>query len=690
MLAAVHAWVGRHRVPVLLAWLVLVVAAVPLALQQSDELTGGGFAVDDSVSQRVEHEVVTSVPVDFRPSTLGAVLIAPKGTPLKDYNKAISALAVAARDTPRVSLIPQAREIAIYFARTKPGRPVVVPLTMNADVFTAPDVAKELRQRLGVADGRRYGAVELHLIGSGALWAGMVDLTQDDLSSAERVGFPIVALILLLVFGSLAAAALPLAIGGVSVLVTGALIALLSRHVQLSFYVPNMASMIGLGVAVDYSLFVVVRYREELRDGATPDAARAAAMATSGTAVLFSGAAVVIALAGLLLVPTAAIRSMAVGAIMVVLVAMLACTTLLPALLRVLGSRLGPAKPDPGAFRRWSERVTRRPGRALVASLAVLLALAAPALALRTGDGALRQFPKDNETRKGFEAASSVRGPGDGSPVIILIRANAMNRAVTLLRADPDVIKTGVRTRTDDKRWLYVVVASKFQADSPQAKALVNRLRAQLPRGSLVGGDTAAQIDFNHAITGSLWKIGLWTLVATFVLLMLMLRAVPLALQAVVANVLSVGASFGVLTMVEVWARDSYIDTVTIPIILAVVFGLSMDYEVFLLSRIKERRAAGADTRTAVLEGIASSGRTITGAALVMVAVFACFALTGVPVIAQIGLGAAVAIALDATLVRLVLVPAALVLMGDRGWWSPGGPQRAGDGAGAATPAAIA
>jgi len=404
-------------------------------------------------------------------------------------------------------------------------------------------------------------------------------------------------------------------------------------------------------------------------------------MATSGVAVLFSGAGVVIALAGLLLVPTPAIRSMAVGAMVVVVVAMLACALLLPALLAVLGARIGPAKAESTLFRRWSARVTARPGLALVAALLVLLALAAPILGARTGDGALRQFPKDNETRQGFDAARAVRGPGDGTPLKVLVRARELDRAVVLLRADPDVVKTGVRTLTDDKRWIFLVVRARFDADQPQAKALVARLRRELPKGSLVGGNGAAQLDFNHAITGSIWKIALWTLVATFVLLLLMLRALPLALQAVAANVLSVAASFGILTAVQVWGKDDgYIDTVTIPIILAVVFGLSMDYEVFLLSRIRERRDAGLDTRTAVLEGIATSGRTITGAALVMVAVFACFALTGVPVIAELGLGAAVAIAIDATLVRLVLVPAAMTLLGERCWWLPRLPARARGG----------
>jgi RND superfamily putative drug exporter len=673
VLRALQGWVGRHRVVVLVAWAALVAAAVPFALQQSDRLTGGGFAVPGSASEQVETAVQNGVPVDYRPTTLAAVLIAPKGTPLRDYRAAIDALGRAARTTPRVELNPQIAESGSYFARERPGVPVILPLTLDADEFHAPDVAKVLRKKLGLADGRQYGAVKLHLVGAGALWAGMVDLTKEDLASAERIGFPIVALILLAVFGSLAAAALPLLIGGVSVLITSGVIALLARHYTMTFYVPNMASMIGLGVAVDYSLFVVVRFREELRNGATLAAARATAMATSGSAVLFSGLAVVVALAGLLLVPTPAIRSMAVGAMVVVLIAMAACATLLPALLSVVGRRIGPGKPDPGIFRRWSERVTRRPGLALGAALAVLLALAAPAIGLKTGEGALRQFPADHETRVGFEAARDVRGPGDGTPLRILVRPNRMASAVTTLRADPDVVRTGVRTRTADKKWLFLVVRIKYDADTPQAKVVVERLRETLPRGSLVGGDTAAQLDFDNAIVGSLWKIALWVLVATFVLLVVMLRAVPLALQAVAANVLSVGASFGILTVFEVLLRDGgYIDTVTIPIIIAVVFGLSMDYEVFLLSRIHERREAGADTRTAVLEGIAASGRTITGAAFVMVAVFACFALTGVPVITQIGLGAGVAIAVDATLVRLVLVPAAIVLLGDRAWWAPG------------------
>jgi RND superfamily putative drug exporter len=310
----------------------------------------------------------------------------------------------------------------------------------------------------------------------------------------------------------------------------------------------------------------------------------------------------------------------------------------------------------------------------MAGALAVLLLLAVPVLGLRTGEGALRQFPKDNETRIGFDAARGLRGAGDITPVRILVKPKDMEAAVKVLRADPDVVRTGIRTLTKDKQWEFGVVKIKYAADDTRAKAVIERLRRTLPAGTLVGGDTAAQMDFDHAITSSLWKVIVWILAATFVLLVVMLRAVPLAISAIVANLLSVAASMGVLTAAMTWGTGGtgYVDTVVIPIVIAVVFGLSMDYEVFLLSRIHERHAAGASTREAVLEGIAASGRTITGAALVMVAVFACFAVTGVPVIREIGLGAGVAIAVDATLVRLVLVPAIIVLLGDRAWWAPG------------------
>jgi len=660
----------------------LVAAAVPLALRQSDDLSGGGYDVPGSQAQRVERIISAGVAPDFRPTSLAGVLVRTGHATRADYQAALDALEHAARTTKGVELNPAVKGLGLEAVRQHPDEAAVVPLTVSASEFDAFDVAHDLRKKLGLDDGRHYGGVTLHLVGAGALWAGMLDRTKDDLHQAEMLAFPIVAVILLAVFGSLAAAMLPFALGLGAVTITGALIYLLSTVTLMNAFVTNVALMIGLGVAVDYALFVVVRYREELRAGASVDDARRTAMATSGIAVLCSGIAVIIALASLLIVDTSAIRSLALGAILVVAVAMLACATLLPALLKLLGSRVGAGPtPRPSAIARLADAALRRPVRALVASVALLAVLAAPALALRTGDGALNQLPRDDQTRIGFEAASKVTGPGRGAPLKLLVNAKEIDRTVALLRRDREVVRVGVRTQTDDHRWVLIVATPAHDGDSAQAKALVRRLRAELPPGSMVGGNSAAQVDFDHEVSGSMGGIVAWVLVLTGLMLLVALRSATLGIGAVLTNLLSVGAAFGVLTIVFVWGwldgplgfdSPGYVDTIAVPLIFAIVFGLSMDYQVFLLTRIRERWRSSGDTAEAVRGGVAASARTITGAAVVMVAVFVTFVVTGVPAVKEIGLGAAVAIAIDATVVRLVLAPAAMVLLGDRCWWLPG------------------
>jgi len=644
-----------------------VAAAVPFAVRASEDLTAGGFDIRGSQSQQVER-TLQDVPVDYRGVVLAVALVADGPARRADYAAALDDVSAAARATPGVDFVREAKEVGLYLARERPGRAVVVPLTVAVDEFHAPDAARDLRVRLGLDDGARYGNVRLHLVGQGALWAGMLDVTQDDLREAELLGFPLVLLILLAVFGSVAAAALPLVLGAATLTLTAALIHLLSTATLMSFYSTNMASMIGLGVAVDYALFVVVRYREELRRGATREGARATAMRTSGGAVLVSGAAVIVALAALLLIESAAVRSLALGSIVVVAIALLATATLLPRLLLLVGPG---REPGTRAIGRWADAVLRRPGRALAAALVLLAALSLPALGLKTGDGALRQFPDGNETLAGFEAAVRETGPGRGAPVKLLVARRDVDATVALLRADPEVVKTGVRTQTKDKRRILVVATPRHDGDSPEAKALVRRLRAALPAGTLVGGNTAAQVDFNAAVRTGLPRVLAWIVALTFLLLLVSLRSLPLALGGVLTNLLSVAAAFGVLTVTNVWTGPGYVDTITIPLVLAVVFGLSMDYEIFLLSRMRERFLARGDARDAIRAGLTGSARTITGAALIMVAVFAAFVVTGVPVVQQVGLGAAAAIAVDATIVRMLLVPAAMALLGDRAWWVP-------------------
>ena len=303
MLNALHGAVGRHRWVVLAIWAAMVAVAIPFALQQSDRLTGGGRRARVE-SERVESEVMRGVEVNFRPPALAAVLLAPKGTPLRDYRAAANALAKAARDTPRVALDPALRDVAIYQAEDQPGQPVVVPLTLDADEFHAPDVAKVLRKEFGLADGRKYGAVQMHLVGASALWAGMVDLTKDDLAGAERVDFPLVALDpdrgLRLAGRGAVAAADRRRVGADH---RGA-----DRDHRQALHDDLLRPQHGLDDRPGGGGRLLAVRRRALPRGAAGgrgprDGARDA-MATSGTAVLFSGLAVVVALGGLLLVPT--------------------------------------------------------------------------------------------------------------------------------------------------------------------------------------------------------------------------------------------------------------------------------------------------------------------------------------------------------------------------------------------------
>jgi RND superfamily putative drug exporter len=686
--------VRRRRLLVLLVWLAVVVAAVPFVLRQSDHLSGGGYRVPGSQSARVESEVDRQFDAAER-ATLAAVIVPAPGATEADMRGAIDEVARAADAVPHVALTART-ERASHAQLARDGvRPLVVPLAVDVGESGAIDVATHLRDRLRLGD-RSDTPAALHLVGQGALWAGLQDLTKQDLATAESAGFPIVALILVAVFGSLAAAALPLALGFVSVLVTGALIYLLSTAMEMSVFVTNMASMIGIGVAVDYSLFVLARYRSEVRAGRTPEEARAVALSTSGVAVAFSGLTVIVSLAGLWMIDANAIRSMALGAILVVAVSVVAASTLLPALISLLGRRAylrgrvfltldlvrrswAPRRPGstrpgapvrPGFWTRWANAVMRRPAVALAAGTIVLSLLAVPAVGLTTHDGALRQFPAANETRVGVEAAQATTGPGAATPVIVVAPRGEAAAVQRVLRADREVARVEPPVASRDGTSVLVRAIPRHDGESPAATALVRRVRrvrAELPDGARVGGSSAGLVDFKHLVDHSMWKIAAFVLGLSYVVLFFLLRSVILPLKAVAMNLLSVGAAYGVLALVF-----GKVETFTPPLVLAVVFGLSMDYEVFLLSNIRERWRASGDTRRAVGEGLAASARTITSAALIMTAVFTVFVLTGLPSIQQLGVGCAVAIALDATIVRLILVPAAMELLGRWNWWLPG------------------
>ena len=697
-----HDFLSRHRRFVLLTWLIVLVASAPFAVRQTEHLTSGGFLVPGSGSEKVDEALD-----DFENAqreTLAVVLAQREGATPAAIRAEVDRIGRIAGEIDHAELTPAAERQAKQEAGAKTI--LVIPLDLEGSQDDLAEVAVDMRDELNVGEVRN--GVEPHLVGQQALWAGMQELSKEDLEAAETTGFPIVLLILLGVFGSLAAASLPLALGFGSVFVSGAGVYFLSQQTEMSVFVTNVASMIGIGVAVDYSLFVLARYREEIRNERSREDALRVAMRTSGLAVVFSGITVIVSLAGLFLVDSTVIQSMAMGAIMVVAIAILAAVTLLPALISLFGRRAyarsrttmvielvarqwrnlrrrpGSSRPERrrGSFwERWTAAVMRRPWLSVGLSAAVMLTLAIPALSLQWGDGALRQFPDGNETRVGAELAAQVTGPGASGPMQIVADASdpaAIDRYVAKLRRDPEVAKVEPPVRSRDGDSYLIVAQSKHDPESQEARGLVDRVRAD-GIGD-VGGATAAVEDFKDLVSGSMWKILLFVLAFSYVVLFVLLRSVLLPLKAVLMNLLSVAAAYGVLVAVFQygWVDGflgfeslGYINTMTPPFLLAIVFGLSMDYEVFLLSRIRERYEATGDNRRAVAEGLRASAKTISSAALIMVAVFAVFASAGVPAVKEIGLGLAVAIALDATLVRLVLVPATMELMGKWNWWLP-------------------
>jgi len=706
---------SRRRWFVVAAWLIALVLSAPLAARQTEELTGGGFDVPGSESKAVE-----DASAKFQQSDLGRIGLVLEPEPGMTQAQASAAVKRASEEVAAADGARVPERIAAEAETTlAAGEVAVVPIAAKGSADELIDTSTDLRESL--SPGEAVDGVTAYVVGQPAMWSALTEVSEEDLQKAEAIGFPIVALILIAVFGSLAAATLPLALGLVAVTVTGAEIYLLSQQIDMSVFVTNMASMIGIGVAVDYSLFILARFRESVRAGRSSEEARAEALSTSGLAVVFSGAAVIISLAGLWMVENQALRSMALGAMIVVAVAILVATTLLPALIRILGHRVeaggiawrvfrsfrqlwrkrrrpGSTSPDRETFwQTWTARVMRRPVISAGAAAAVLLVMAIPVLDIETGDGALQQFEEDHDARVGTELAAAASG-GGADPVRVLTTfedgtasspANAKALKDFSRRAQTDPQVESVTPPIQEGQRALVEVRTKAEsADADQSLALVGRMRDQIvPASSLdeiaaveVGGEAARIQDSRDQIDGAMWRIILFVLAFSFVVLMLMLRSLVLPLKAVLMNLLSIGAAYGVLVVTFQWGwfewlgfeQQGSLNTLTPPLVLAVVFGLSMDYEVLLLSRIKEHYEEHGDNRRAVAEGLSSSAGVITSAALIMVAVFTTFALTGVPSIQQLGLGNAVAIAVDATIVRLVLVPAFMELMGDWNWWLPG------------------
>jgi uncharacterized membrane protein YdfJ with MMPL/SSD domain len=579
---------------------------------------------------------------------------------------------------------------------------VLLPLPLRADADIEPLV--ELVQ---AADGQ--GGFDVAILGEATADRDFEELSGQDLREGELLfGLPAAIVVLLLVFGSLVAGLVPLLLAIASIVVAIALAALVGQGFALSVFVVNMITGMGLALGIDYSLFVLSRFREERAGGRQVADAIGTAGATASRSVLFSGLAFALAMVGMVLVPDTILRSLAVGAIVVGVVSVVAALTLLPALLALLGDRVnalrlpivgrGLGRPSGAEGRLWS-RVVRavvdRPVLSLAVSAGLLVALAVPLTGLERGFAGISTLPDRFPSKQGLIALEAAFPGATTEPARVVIggqvNAPEARAAIDRLRRDLDGhSRFGPTTLEENDAGDLAVLSVPVgtDAESAQAYAAVRELRQELIPAAFAGvdaqvlvtGDTAENLDYFAIIGRWLPLVFVFVLGLSFVLLVLAFRTIVVPAVAILLNLLSVGAAYGLLVLVfqHGWGADllglQQVDAVEawVPLFLfAVLFGLSMDYQVFLLSRIHERYGQAGDPRGAVVFGVGSTARIITGAALIIVAVFSGFAAGELVMFQQMGFGVAVALLLDATIVRSVLMPATLAILGHRAWYLP-------------------
>lgn len=712
MIGLSHA-MQRHRWLVIAAWVVLVAFSIPFSQRDNENLSAGLSGIEGTQSQTVQNAMDAGDFGSAGEPGAGVVVEPARGATPQQVEAAVTRIQDAARTTQ--DAVPlSGDDLRDAQEEAQLGRPFIVAVKFRTTQADSVSDVEDLIETLDAGEVR--DGVTLYVVGQSALQAEQIDESNGSADTASAVSIPVILIMLLAAFGALVASLVPLVFGFSAVVVTGMAIFFLSKSLTISIFATSLSAMIGLAVAVDYSLFILMRYREELTKGKTRTDALAEAMSTSAVAVMFSGTTVIVSLLGLLLVPNATVRSMALGAVIVVAVALLGAVSLLPAMIGVLhrwvdepgavgralarataGMRGDPARGRPPFWERWAIGATKRPWVTVVGVLVVLLTLAYPFLKITLNESTVLQLPADNQARVGTDLAAQIAGPGSTAPSIVMV---AFDRGVVTdsenqqalavvqrdLGSDRAVARVqGPMPGGDDEKVIYSVTLTS-NPESDEAKDAIKRIRTQLDDSSAarvsaisIGGQTASEVDFRDSISDSMGKIIVFILVVSFLVLVVLLRSLVLPIVGVAMNVLCVGAAYGVLVAVFQWGwlpglgltDFGFVNSVVLPLLLAVVFGLSMDYQVFLLTRIRERYLAGERTADAARSGTGVAGHTIAAAAIIMVSVFVVFTIFGVPTIQAAGLGAAVAVAASAALVQLAFMPALMTLLGDRVWWLP-------------------
>ena len=715
----------RNRRVVILIWLLAMLVSLPMVGSLTTRLSQGGFEVPGSQSDRVR----LALENEFEGQTeLSALVVFSSETKTVRDPEYRAVVEDALRRLLAVDHISSAASPYDAPAQLISGDGTVATSIVNVDGTQddALEIAPDLEAAVQEAS---TDDVQALITGAPSLYRAFTDITQHDLERSESIAIPIALLILIAALGSLVAAGMPLALALISLVISWGLIGVFASFVETSVFAQNLASMIGIGVGIDYALFILARFRTELKSGLSVGEAVAEAVATSGKAVLVSGLTVVVALSGVLLVNIQAYRTMGIAAMIAVSVAAIAAVTLLPALLGWVGKRIDRwsihrrADRQEGRYwHRWAMAVMKRPWTALVVSVAILLFLAWPARNLALGSFGLSILPEDHSARQAFEIASEAFGEGQGEPTVILLETPdpvtspeglAQVAAVSdAAAADAEVLRVASITTllppgvtpeqamaTPEGRQLFaqfvggdgritqIQAVTRHSAQSEEAHQLVNRLRDRLPGivgdGSsvLVGGQPGLDLDLTEEMGDKLWPVVGLVLVLSFLVLMLFFRSILLPLKAILMNLTSVLAAYGALVFVFQeghfegllgFRSEGHIEAFLPLFLFTTLFGLSMDYEVFLLARIREEYLRTGDNTEAVGWGLENTARIITSAATIMIVVFGAFAFAELVPIKAMGFGLAVAVFLDATIIRMILVPSTMRLMGDWNWWLPG------------------
>ena len=684
-------------------WVVLAVSVLTLGASVASLLSGGqlrNVQFRDTEAGRAnqllrdEFPPVAGVPAAAT-SSFVLIFTSTAGLPAADprFIDAMNAALAPLRADPRVVSVvtpdgaPAASAAAL---RSKDGRKALANVTVKGTTTDAEGFFSQLRAlvRTDAFDVLATGNIPLN---------GDIDATLNrDLERAELVSLPLAFILLLLVFGSAAAALLTLGVGGLVIVAgLGATFAL-ARVTDVSQYALNIVTLIGLGVAIDYSLFIVSRFREELALGKNVEDAVATSLATAGRAIFFSGVTVAIGLAGMLFYPGTFLVSLGVTGSLVVAAAVLYALTFLPALLSIFGPRVGAwrlplprGRSGTGVWHSIATTVMRRPLLVLIPTVAVIAIAASPFVQLRLASADATILPPTIESRRGYDVLVNEFPGQDQSTITVvaqfpddpLSHRAALDDLRSRLAALPNVLRVDMPLSPTGPHVAVLSVRTASTAQSDEARAIVRTARAQSLDGGtvLVTGQTAFDVDtVDYLVARTPIAIGFVTL-TTMLALFLLLGSLVLPLKAVAMNALSVSASFGAL----VWIiQEGHLANVlnftpqsiepSLPVIMfCIMFGLSMDYEVFLLSRIQEEYRRTGDNVAAVAMGLERSGRLITGAAAIMVGVFIAFALADVVIIKSVGIGLTIAVLLDATLVRALVVPATMRLLGRANWWAP-------------------